>query len=401
MLMRIQIPENQSRQRHLVVIEALVFLLPSLALGYLAYQQNISLTRADFVILACVLIVVLGGLLFVRALFNQVQGLHNILKQSVSQSSDSNSTRINSDYADLQSSFKSLLEQYQKKEKELEESNKELRSQIVTRLKIEDDLKSAKRRAESANEAKTRFLATMGHELLTPLGIITGFSDVLRSGSNGPLTEDQLRFSSLIFENGQQLKNLVQDILMSIRLESDDFSLDLQQCSIGQEINSVIEGSRAQADDKCISFEVNSEPELPAISIDPSLFTKLVTNLLSNAIKFSPKNSVISLNTITTDFTKLQESLPPALLDSDTRDRSRKYLQLEVSDQGDGHDDSDQQRIFSLFEQGNNTRERPKSGSGIGLAICARIARLHDGYLWSKSRGCGNGSSFFVALPVE
>ena len=369
----------------MLVIEALVFLLPSLAIGYLAYQQNVHLESPHFVILAGVLAVILGGLLFVRSLFAQLQALQTMLEDSrpaAPGAQQSELPRVPHDYADLYSSFKVLLGQYQHKEAELE---------------------ATMQRADAANQAKTRFLATMGHELLTPLGIVMGFADVLRNESHGALSDDQLRFANHIFDNGQQLKNLVQDILTSVRLESDEIKLDLQISDPALEIARAIEAASAMADMKHVRVEANLPDDLPTFCADPSLVDKLLNKLLGNAIKFSPENGTIQVNASFLSEQELLEVLPKGSPTDDTNNpqpvTGHNYLQIEITDEGEGYEEATRTQMFALFEQGNNSRERPQSGSGIGLAMSQQIARLHGGYVWSKSHGEGKGASFFVALP--
>ncbi len=382
---------NRSLNNHLNVIEALVFLIPSLAISYLAYQQKISLQPSHFVILAGALALILGGLLFIRSLFAQLQSLHSMLEtpRPAASNPDQLTPQLTQqapqhDYADLSSAFKLMLTQYQQKEAELE---------------------AAMKRAESANIAKTRFLATMGHELLTPLGIVMGFADVLRNQTHGALSADQMRFANHIFDNGKQLNNLVQDILTTVRLESDEFKLDLQISNPSLEIARAIEASSATAEAKRIRIEANLPDNLPAFHADPSLVEKLLNKLLGNAIKFSPENGTIQVNASFLSQQHLLEVIPEAKANHGNTDpqpnNARSYLQIEITDEGVGYEESAHDKLFAMFEQGNNSRERPQGGSGIGLAISQQIARLHGGYLWSQSNGAGNGASFFVALPTK
>jgi len=283
--------------------------------------------------------------------------------------------------------------------RELEQRNRDLQQEIEIRRDTEARLGVAKQQAEAASYAKSRFLANMGHELLTPLGVVIGFADVLLSESHGPLNAEQSRFSSHILSSGRQLKALVQDILTTVRLEADDVQLDLQDCDAAAELSRALFTMQGTAAARSITLRQELAADLPPLRVDPGLLEKLLTSLLGNAIKFSPEHSEVCVRAQKIGNRDLISLTPGELELSDRQKSTPNFLLIEVSDQGRGYDHAVSQRMFSLFEQGDNSRERGAGGSGLGLTMGQRIVTLHEGFLWADSRGRDRGSSFFVALP--
>ncbi|MEX2469674.1 MAG: HAMP domain-containing sensor histidine kinase [Pseudohongiellaceae bacterium] len=282
---------------------------------------------------------------------------------------------------------------------ELQQRNRDLEQEVQIRADTEKRLAIAKQQAESTNHAKSRFLANMGHELLTPLGVVIGFADVLMSESHGPLNAEQARFSRHILGGGRQLETLVQNVLMTVRLEADDIALDLQDCDAGAELTRALLLVRETAAAKSIGVEREIADDLPALRVDPGLLEKLFLCLLGNAIKFSSENSKVCVKARKISDRDLLSMTPDTLELTDKQKGTPEYLLIEVSDQGRGHDHTVSQKMFSLFEQGDNSRERNTGGAGLGLTMSQRIVALHQGFLWAESDGQGMGSAFFVALP--
>ena len=249
-----------------------------------------------------------------------------------------------------------------------------------------------------ANKLKSEFLANVSHELRTPLNSIIGYSEMLGTELYGPLTEAQHDRINRVYTSGQQLFELINNVLDLSRIEAGQMPIQRQVVFLYHPLEWAVANVTPQAEAKNLELILDIRPELPQLYSDPQHLRQILTNLLDNAIKFTREGRV----TLRVDV---------ALFNEDTRDDAWRppsnlivpfgqWVIIEVSDTGIGISPEDQRYIFEPFRQvdGSSVREYP--GTGLGLAITQQLVEMHDGFLWVESQ-VGQGSVFTVILPVE
>ncbi|MCE9530891.1 MAG: DUF3365 domain-containing protein [Planctomycetes bacterium] len=240
-----------------------------------------------------------------------------------------------------------------------------------------DELAHANMALYESNRLKSDFLATMSHELRTPLHSILGFSDVLLA-SGGQLNEKQARWVSNIKGSGQQLLNLINDILDLAKIEAGKMEVRPEELSIPEFCESQMTMLRPQAEKKNIDLRTQYDSALPLIKQDAAKLRQILSNLLSNAIKFTPEGGRVLLKAHT-----------------DGTD-----IVLTITDTGVGIAPEDQEAIFEKFRQSGNPLTREHEGTGLGLSIVRELCKLLGGDVSLKSE-LGRGSTFTVRLPKE
>ena len=252
-------------------------------------------------------------------------------------------------------------------------------SDISARKQIEAALEDARRAADTANEAKTQFLATMSHEIRTPLYGVLGTLELL---SRTVLDAQQRDYLRAIEGSSSTLLQLICDVLDVSKIEAGQLALELSEFSAPDLVREVIQGYSAAAGSKGLQLYSCLDPRLPEHLIgDVNRIRQILNNLLSNAVKFTDCGRVV---------------LRARLLN---RDGERSCLLWQVSDTGKGIAEQDQPFIFDPFYQTEgHTQVIP--GTGLGLPICQRLTQLMNGQLRLVSE-LGLGSSFSLTLPLE
>jgi len=242
------------------------------------------------------------------------------------------------------------------------------------------ELSEAMQRAEAANQAKGRFLATMSHEFRTPLNAILGFSQLLNL--NQTLNDEVRRKLGLIQDSGEHLLALINDLLDMAAIEAGRVQLHPQVVQLRSllELSSAI--VRPRAEQKGLDYTLVLDPELPErVSVDGQRLRQVLLNLLSNAVKFTDRGHVcMSIQVLS-----LQKGLV--------------RLQFDVEDSGLGLDAEQQARLFQPFEQVSD-RMRRREGSGLGLSISQQLVRLMGGLIQLESEP-EKGSRFFFELDLS
>jgi len=252
----------------------------------------------------------------------------------------------------------------------------------VTAVKLaEEALRLEKEKAEQANAAKSRFLATMSHELRTPLNAIIGFAGLLLSKETEADRREQL---SMISQAGENLLNLIGDILDLSRIEAGHTEVHLTTSDLEGELARVSNLFKKQLDQRSLHFSSHIHPDTPTrIRTDFDLLRQILINLIGNAIKFTSEGHIsLSVRAHTTTEAKAQQIL------------------FQVRDTGIGIEHVHLERIFESFEQAHETMTRTFSGSGLGLSICRRLVSLLGGRIWVESEP-GVGSCFSFTIDVE
>ena len=230
----------------------------------------------------------------------------------------------------------------------------------------------ARIRAETTSAAKSRLLATVAHEIRTPLGGILGMGQLL---DNTALTPEQRSYLAGIRQSGQALAQLVDDLLDFSTIEVGRFSLRPQTAALRPLIESVVEMLSHRAHEKGIEIASIVAPQIPdTLSFDPARLRQVLFNVIGNAVKFTQDGGVL-----------IEAAIDAA------------DLLITVSDTGAGMTPAEQARIFGEFEQAGSRSER-SAGTGLGLAISARIMRESGGSLSVVSEK-GRGSVFTIRMP--
>ena len=273
----------------------------------------------------------------------------------------------------------------------------------VTELKrFELALQQKNVELEDASRMKSEFLANMSHELRTPLNAIIGFSEVLRDGLVGELTDHQRKFINDIFLSGQHLLSLINDVLDLSKVEAGKMMLDLEPVPVYSLLANSLSIVREKAADRRIRLELEADQELGLIQADARKIKQMVYNLLSNAVKFSREGGRVTLRArrvSRTDVGRLggtwnSRTFPLAV--SDFAD----FLEISVTDNGIGITPEGLEQLFAPFTQIDSGLARKFEGTGLGLALVKLLAELHGGAVAVQSDE-GKGSSFAVWLPLR
>lgn len=251
---------------------------------------------------------------------------------------------------------------------------------VTERNRVEEELRLAKAAAESASRTKSDFLASMSHEIRTPMNAIMGIADLL---AKTPLNAEQDKYVRIFRRAGDNLLNLINDILDLSKVEASQLEIERTEFSLSEVLEKVNEMVVVKSREKGLNlvFEVASDAPSDLIG-DPSRLQQILLNLLGNAIKFTESGDVVL--SVTRDATA---SIPTA-------------LRFTVTDTGIGISAEKLGRIFERFTQADSSTTRRFGGSGLGLTISKRLAELMGGQIGAQST-VGRGSVFTVVVPFE
>ena len=266
------------------------------------------------------------------------------------------------------------------------ESEVELLATIATQTSIAiENARAYERLVQTAEELrdldrmKTQFLANMSHELRTPLNSIIGFSRVMLKGIDGALTDLQTADLTSIYNSGQHLLRMINDILDMSKIEAGRMDLSFDELTLDDICQSVLSTARALVKDKSVELVSAIPEDLPTVWADGQRVRQILINLLSNAAKFTEEGRV---------------TLRAAVL-PDNPD----FVTISVQDTGIGIDAEAQKKLFIPFQQVDASTTRRAGGTGLGLSICRSFVEMQGGKIWVDSE-LGKGSTFSFTLPI-
>src|SRR5687767_7186912 len=273
----------------------------------------------------------------------------------------------------------------------------------VTELKrFERTLQQKNVELEDASRMKSEFLANMSHELRTPLNAIIGFSEVLRDGLMGDMTDKQRGFIGDIFSSGQHLLSLINDILDLSKVEAGKMMLDLEPVQISGLFANSMSIIREKAAARRITLTMDVAEDLGTVWADSRKVKQIVYNLLSNAVKFTGEGGEVTLRASSVPRAEVGKLSPSCLGRSFplADNEFEEFLKISVTDTGIGLSPEGLEGLFKPFSQIDSGLARKFEGTGLGLAMIKILAELHGGTVAVESAE-GAGCCFTVWLPLR
>jgi len=248
----------------------------------------------------------------------------------------------------------------------------------IENVRLFDEIQETSRQLEIASRHKTEFLANMSHELRTPLNAIIGFTEVLKEGLTGQLSEKQVEYLSDILEAGKHLLSLINDILDLSKIEAGRMELQRTTFSLRETLQNGLIMVRERATRHRIALSLDVAPDVDLIEADERKVKQTIFNLLSNAVKFTPDGGRVEVRAVCSD----------------------GMVEVGVHDAGIGIASEDLGRIFEEFQQAGRSEGRSQEGTGLGLTLAKRFVEMHGGRIRVESE-LGKGSTFTFTLPLR
>lgn len=236
--------------------------------------------------------------------------------------------------------------------------------------------RAVRQEAEQASRLKDEFLATLSHELRSPLNAIVGWVHIARrhAGDNGELA----RSLDTIERNVRAQTQIVNDLLDMSRIMTGQVRLDMQTIDLRDAVSNAVEAVRPAADAKRVRIEKELEASIGWTKVDPARLQQILWNLFANAVKFTPPGGRVRV----------------------ALERANSHAEIVVQDSGVGIAPNFLPFVFERFRQEDSSTTRRHGGLGLGLSIVKSLAELHGGSVRASSPGEGQGATFTVALPI-
>jgi len=263
-----------------------------------------------------------------------------------------------------------------KAEKKIIQQNKEYESINEELLQMNNELKTAKNKAEESDRLKSAFLTNMSHEIRTPMNGIMGFTELLKNpGIKGP---QQKKFIDIIQKSGARMLDTINNLISISKIESGETEINYSQVNIKEIMQDNVLFFKPEAEKKGIQLKLNSQPEgILIIKTDRDKLQSVLTNLTKNAIKYSKKGTIKT----------------GCYLNNNS-------IRFFVQDEGIGIPKDRQKAIFKRFVQADIEDRKAFEGSGLGLAICKSYVDMLGGEIWLKSE-VNAGSTFIFTVPFQ
>ena len=260
--------------------------------------------------------------------------------------------------------------------RELDQQKRELSAQASELVEQNAELEAQKREIGEANRQKSQFVSNMSHELRTPLNSVIALSSVLHRRLAGKIPAEEFGYLEVIERNGKNLLELINDILDLSRIEAGREEVRTQKFSLGELVEELLQVLAPLARDKALALDNRVPADLPLLASDPDKCRRILQNLLGNALKFTAQGRV-SIAAVA----------------------ASAALEISVSDTGIGIAQDKQSIIFEEFRQADESMSRKYGGSGLGLSIARKYARMLGGDLTVRST-LGQGATFTLRLPL-
>lgn len=242
------------------------------------------------------------------------------------------------------------------------------------------DLNKMSSQLKEIDQLKKDFLASVTHELKSPLTSLIMYVDLFLEGAAGELTEKAKKFLKIMERSSKRLSRFIDDLLDMAKIERGKMEIKKEPLEILPIVSEIAELIKPQADEKDIEIAMNIPDNLPLVFVDGDRTRQIITNILSNSVKFTPEKGKISVN--------IQDE--------------KEHFQVSISDTGIGIPPEQIGKIFDKFEQVKEVRERVKGprGTGLGLAIVKSLVEAQGGKIWVESE-VDKGSTFYFTLPKQ
>jgi DICT domain-containing protein/nitrogen-specific signal transduction histidine kinase len=250
------------------------------------------------------------------------------------------------------------------------------------------NLRQMNQQLAAIKQTQNNLIAIVGHELRTPLSTIQVCLESLDAEPDMP-TEYQQSMVEIALSDSERLRKLIEDFLLLSRLESNLATWQMEPINLADSISIAVSHLQAASQPRDLpKIVVDLSPALPLILADNEALFQLLSKLLDNACKFTPPTGMITL--------KIAEANPPAPVPKPTK----PMLEVEIVDTGCGIEPDRLEQIFDRFHQEEGFLRRAVGGAGLGLSICRQLVHQLGGQIWATSQGKGQGSQFYVTLPV-
>ncbi|MBI5052040.1 MAG: GAF domain-containing protein [Chloroflexi bacterium] len=227
-----------------------------------------------------------------------------------------------------------------------------------------------------ADRKRNEFVSHVSHELRLPMTSIKGYTDLLKSGVTGAVTDQQKQFLQIIRTNVDRMNVLVTDLSDVSKIEVGRLKVDIGAVDVAVVVNECVDSLKLQIEEKKQTIQVNL-PSLPPARTDKTRLSQILVNLISNASKYTPQEGMIAI----------------------TAEVRAPFVRVSVADSGIGMSPDDQQKLFSQFFRSEDAQVREQQGWGLGLHVTKKLVEFFGGEIGAQSE-LGKGSTFWFTLPI-
>ncbi len=235
-------------------------------------------------------------------------------------------------------------------------------------------------------QLKADFNSMIVHDLRSPMNVIQGFIELIRTRVVGEINTEQEELLDIAKENVKKVLSLIDNFLVASKMEVGKFSIDPKINELNSLIENISDNHQVMLKNKNITVETQLNPNLPLLFFDSLRIEQVLNNLLSNAIKFTPAGGKIMIST--------------ELFKKEIKSEYKMYARIGVHDSGPGIPPEKLNYVFEKYEQVDSELSLKSAGTGLGLSICQEIVGLHGGEIWVESE-LKKGSHFYFTLPIE